>query len=200
MSVSQLTKDEVRDFAKEQRALIPDAEKETLARNLAYTLIDMPEFVSASSILAYAPVRDEISPAFALELRQRIIGEAITPIAYPRVTGAHEMEARIDRADALKSGAFGIPEPDAQALFVDPEQIDLVLVPGLGFDRSGFRVGYGKGYYDSYIARLNPHAITIGLTYEQTLLSSIPIEEHDRFVDFVATPRAIIRCDPAGVK
>jgi 5-formyltetrahydrofolate cyclo-ligase len=119
------------------------------------------------------------------------MGESSACIAYPRVTDDHLMEAFACSSDDLNQGTHGIMEPPATAQLIRPEDIDVVLVPGVAFDRQGYRIGYGKGYYDTYLPRLGPDALTIGLSYDQTMVDKIACELHDIAVDVVITPSAI---------
>lgn len=91
-------------------------------------------------------------------------------------------------------GAYGIPEPAADTTMVPAEEIDLILVPGLAFDRKGRRMGRGKGYYDRFL--VNFTGKTIGIC--SLLLPEIPTEPHDRRMDAVATDHGIIYCEMEG--
>lgn len=87
-------------------------------------------------------------------------------------------------------GAFGIYEPAPGALPVDGGQIDVMLVPGLAFDRNGMRLGRGKGYYDCYLSRLEPRKrpITIGTGYDFQVIESVPSDSADIKMDHLAAP------------
>ena len=84
-------------------------------------------------------------------------------------------------------GAFRIEEPDGDNT-VDISDIDLIIVPGVAYDRDGNRVGRGKGYYDRLLRRST--ATTIGVCYDFQLFDEIDAEEHDIPVHFVVTDRA----------
>ncbi len=80
-------------------------------------------------------------------------------------------------------GAFGITEPEDSCPTVDPSEIDLAIVPGLAFSRSGIRLGRGKGYYDRMLPRLN--CFKLGVCYSVALSDSIPSEKWDVPMDKV---------------
>jgi 5-formyltetrahydrofolate cyclo-ligase len=102
------------------------------------------------------------------------------------------MQAHLcDRSD-LVIHKWGLPEPPLDALRIDPADIDVVLVPGVAFDTSGNRIGYGKGFYDRFLASLAPGTITIGLTYNETLYSEFLRDDHDIAVHFVVTPAEVL--------
>ena len=86
--------------------------------------------------------------------------------------------------DNLECGAFGIIEPQG-AEAIEPAQIDLIIVPGVAFTRSGKRCGRGKGYYDKYLSREGFRATKIGVCYAEQLAEDIPNEPHDIVMDRV---------------
>lgn len=96
----------------------------------------------------------------------------------------------IDGVSGLKKGAYGILEP-SQIKPADENDIDIILVPGLAFDRSGGRMGFGMGYYDRFLK--NSRAVKIGLCYDFQLLDSIPSESHDVPMDFIITEKEILK-------
>lgn len=92
---------------------------------------------------------------------------------------------------ALRPGQFGIMEPDGRELLV-PEAGDLLLVPGVAFDRCGFRLGRGGGYYDRYLAA-HP-GVTMGLCWCQMLIGQVPHTHYDVPVDYIVTEAEMINC------
>lgn len=99
--------------------------------------------------------------------------------------------ALIDSLDQLVVGPYGLAQPEpATAVWLPAEaRIDLVVVPGLAFDRRGQRIGWGSGYYDRFLAQVQ--AIKIGLCYDALVLDCIPGEPHDVPVDMVVAETAI---------
>jgi 5-formyltetrahydrofolate cyclo-ligase len=96
--------------------------------------------------------------------------------------------------DDLQPGTLGILEPRPESLRpLAPELIDLVIVPGVAFDRAGNRLGYGAGYYDRFLATLKPGAVTAGLAFAKQIVASVYPEAHDRPVDMVITETEIIK-------
>jgi 8-oxo-dGTP diphosphatase len=109
-------------------------------------------------------------------------------VAVPRVDGS-KMQARIiDDMSTLVDGAFGIPTSKGPVL----EQIDIVVVPGLGFTPSGDRLGYGAGHYDRWLSS-HATAFTAGLAYQQQVVDVLPTEAHDRQLDVVVTESGVHR-------
>ncbi len=81
---------------------------------------------------------------------------------------------------------FGMLEPAADLPPVDPLTLDLVLVPGVAFDRRGGRLGFGGGYYDRFL--LTTPALRVGVTYDECLADALPCDEHDQRMDWIVTP------------
>jgi 5-formyltetrahydrofolate cyclo-ligase len=93
----------------------------------------------------------------------------------------------------LKRHRFGMLEPAADLPVVDPTTPDVVLVPGVAFDRRGGRLGFGGGYYDRFLS--TTPALRIGIAFDQCLVEELPCGEHDQQMDWVATPSEMIKCE-----
>lgn len=87
----------------------------------------------------------------------------------------------------LIPGAMNIPEPAAHTTIVPPEEIDILIVPGVAFTRSGARLGYGGGYYDRFIPRCT-RARVLALAFEEQLVTELPAEPHDLYIPELITP------------
>ncbi len=90
---------------------------------------------------------------------------------------------RAQCAHELVSGAFGIREPAAQAPVIAPQELDMVVLPGAAFTPDGARLGYGGGFYDTLMRKLNPQARKVGVCYPCQILPQLPVEPHDCPVD-----------------
>jgi len=109
------------------------------------------------------------------------------PVMQPRTKRLLLSEVRDPDAE-LAPGPFGVWEPTPAARRVIPlRDVDLVLVPGVGFDRRGHRLGHGEGYFDRFLARLPRHVPTVGLAYRFQLLPDLPTSTHDHAVQTVLT-------------
>ncbi len=94
--------------------------------------------------------------------------------------------------EELVPGAFGVMEPRDSAIAADGSPFDLILVPGMAFDRSGGRLGRGKGYYDRYLAAAS--GFKAGVCFDDQVVGEIPREAHDVPMDALVTPSGIILC------
>lgn len=156
----------------------------------------LPAFYRAEMIMAYASFRNEVKTEelikSALEAGKRV-AFPVTDIRrkeiYPRFIGRYPED--------LEIGAYGIREPKPFCSVATPEELDLILVPGIAFDTQGFRLGFGEGYYDRFLPRAR--GISIGLAYSFQLQETVFPEAHDWPVDFVVTEDMTIET-AAGAK
>ena len=89
-------------------------------------------------------------------------------------------------------GAFSVYEPDSAEL-ADINEIDVVIVPGVAFDKSGTRIGFGKGCYDRFLKQIS--SVKIGFCYEFQICDKIIADEHDINMDYLVTEKGLIKCD-----
>jgi len=135
-------------------------------------------------VATYLPMRSEISLTLLLADR------SIAPVV-PRIETNGEMAMRSYDAERLTHHRLGFDEPDDTAVIVEPEDIDIVLVPGLVFDRDGGRLGRGRGYYDRFLASLPPSTTCIGVTTESSIVEQVPTDGHDQRVGWLATESGV---------
>jgi 5-formyltetrahydrofolate cyclo-ligase len=184
-----MEKRDVRRTLLERRAAVPPDERARLDRAAQLALIGSEPFRQARLIMLYQAFRGEV----ATEL---IAGAAVAGgrgLALPRVQKdprklfLHQYSG--DPATLVR-GAYGICEPGSDWPLVEPAAVDLVVVPGLAFDRAGGRLGYGGGYYDRLLPEIraaNPGAVLVGLAYGFQLVDELPKGPHDMPVDALAT-------------
>ncbi len=95
-----------------------------------------------------------------------------------------------------RKNKFGIPEPTNATVSLLFHQFDFIIVPALGFDKNGYRLGYGKGYYDKFLAK-QPHATTIGLAYANAeAKTGLPVEPHDVKLNNIVTESGVVEPIP----
>lgn len=112
-------------------------------------------------------------------------------VLLPYMAGPEMLAAEIRRGDPLVPTTYGPKEP-SHRVAVDRSEIDVVIAPGLAFDRSGYRLGYGGGNYDRFLARLGGHTTRIGIAFHVQLLPSVPHEPGDVPMDYVVTDQETI--------
>lgn len=137
-------------------------------------------------VSAYWPMRSEADPRPVLEaLHARSV-----PLCLPAIISRAMEFRRWAPWEPIVPGGFGTLVPDPRE---PPSAPALMLVPLAAFDRRGYRIGYGKGYYDRAIAELRPR-LTIGLAYAAQEVAAVPDEPHDQRLDWIVTQDETIRC------
>ena len=174
-----------RRYLKIRRALDPRKREES-NRRILKLIRSLPEFVKAKRVLLYCPVKGEpdITPLFGEVLKRG------SKLALPKVTGDDLELLYIDTPLCLEEGAYGIPEPYAGERAY-PGEIDFIAVPGIAFDKEGYRIGFGKGYYDKLLKRVS--APKVGVAYSFQVLDRVPRENWDEPVDMIVTEEGVIR-------
>lgn len=178
------TKAELRKKYKVMRDEIQPGTAAELSRKICEQLIQSDLFRRADEILMYYPLNNEADIRYAAQ----IAWEEGKKVAFPVTEGDVMMFCKAESFVGFTEGPFGIMEPprDNPADWISP----LVLVPGLVFTKDGGRIGYGKGFYDRYLAS-HPDCITAGICYEFQLCSHVPMDEHDRYQKYIVTDKCI---------
>ena len=186
----------VRERVRALRRAIPAERRQSDAAALAEALIGMDELADVRLVSGYGATPEEIDPEPALaRLRARGVR-----VAYPRVAGSVLEMCEVNDAAELEGGCFGIREPCADAPPVNTNDLDAVLVPAVAFDRRGYRVGYGGGFYDRLLATLPERVLRVGLAFDEQLADELPTDSHDQPVDLIVTPSTIINVRPRGAR
>lgn len=166
------------------------AKSELIARNL-YSL---PAYKKAAAVMFFITFGSEVDTRPMVEETIKRGKLALAPKAQPETRELIPSQV-LDWEHDLKPGYYNIPEPGDESLRPhDPEVIDLLIVPGVAFDRRGNRLGYGGGYYDRFFSLLKPDTPLVALAFELQILPEIPVDEWDRRVDCVITEKRVIDC------
>jgi len=168
-----------------QRAALSDDAVERSSRRVAEKLKQLLPVQKANSIMAFISIRNEI------DLRGFISSTSGKVFLYPRVESDGMLRAVpiTDRSE-MQPGPFGILEPVGTG--VDPAQIDVVLVPGLVFDGNGYRLGYGKGYYDRFLRQLDRHTFICGICYDFQVVDNVYPHAGDVPMHWIVTDKSEI--------
>lgn len=164
------------------------SESETAVKNSAITekLLSLAKVQSAELILPFVSAKGEVGTR---EFIARCFDAGKT-VAVPRCIDGSNMEfCVIHTFDDLEKGMYGIDEPKEYCEVIKAENAEnsVLIVPALCFDTKGYRLGYGKGYYDRFISRYS--GFTVGVCYSEFIADDIPIDEYDRCVDIVITEK-----------
>ncbi len=176
-----ISKEELRRKLREKRKSLESTEARRLSEDIANKLRELIKRTGARKVLLYSPVDGEpdISSLFP-----EIISEG--KLLLPKVTGRNIIVCEIKDTSELKRGAFGILEP-SECRSVDISEVELAAVPGIAFDREGYRLGFGKGFYDRLLQ--NSRAFKVGILYSFQLIDFIPRDPWDVPMDILITER-----------
>ncbi|MGE5404421.1 MAG: 5-formyltetrahydrofolate cyclo-ligase [Candidatus Saccharibacteria bacterium] len=177
---------ELRQQMLNKRDVMDAAEASERSLRICHNLENLPALKKARVLMAYAPVRNEVNVTYYWE---RYWCEGLT-VLLPRVQKDVLQAIEFKGWNQTEAGSFGIPEPEGKPYPL--ERIDAVIVPGLVFDNHGYRLGYGKGYYDSFLPRLRGDALKCGVAYDFQLVDNIMPTERDVGLDVLVTESEII--------
>ncbi|MCK5913891.1 MAG: 5-formyltetrahydrofolate cyclo-ligase [Desulfuromusa sp.] len=160
-----------------------------LSQQAQRQLIDSECFDQAKTLALYSSIYNEVATkeifAAARELNKRIF--------YPRVIDDELEFIEVHAVNELWPGTFGVAEP-VSGMKIPAFELDLIVVPGVAFDLRGHRLGYGRGFYDRQLTGRPVGTIAVGLCFEMQLSDSLPTEDHDQALDFIATETRFIPC------
>jgi 5-formyltetrahydrofolate cyclo-ligase len=157
-------------------------------------LVNSEYFLKSSTIMCYMDFNNEVMTKYLIshcfENGKRVILPLVDTVNGEKKIIPYEI---IDLEKDVSPGVFGILEPKKDtAKTINPEEIDLVVVPGVAFDISKNRLGYGAGFYDRFLKLVKPDCPKVGIAFEFQIFEAIPTEEHDIPLDFVITEDRII--------
>ena len=181
----------IREQAHANRTGQPD--KDELSKAICDRFMALPEYTSAKTVLFYLDVRAEVRTRHSLPTA---LASGKT-IIVPWCNDQGELELfRLEDMSELAVGMYKIlePKPELRTLaekHVRPRDLDLVMVPGVAFDRRGARMGHGKGYYDKLLQHARTDAPLVALAFECQLFPEVPVAPHDVFMDRIITEAAV---------
>lgn len=167
--------------------------KDELSETIVSKFMALSEFKNAGTVLFYVDVRAEVRTRHAFQAALATGKKIIVP--WCNAEGELEL-FHMESVDELSEGMYSILEPKADLRHlpekvIRPEEIDLIMVPGVGFDERGGRTGHGKGYYDKLLEHARPDCALIALAFDCQMFSEIPMQSHDIFMDKVITESAV---------
>ncbi len=168
-------------------------DKDGLSETIVRKFMELPEFQQAMTVMYYVDVRAEVRTRFALPDALATGKRVIVP--WCNDDGELELFL-LESMDELELGMYSILEPKQELRrlpekVVQPQDIDLIMVPGVAFDERGGRTGHGKGYYDKLLEHARPDCPLVALAFDCQMFAEIPMQSHDIFMDKVITESAI---------
>jgi 5-formyltetrahydrofolate cyclo-ligase len=185
----------MRRAAYDARNAQPD--KDEVSRRAVAALMDLPQYKAAKTILWYLDCRSELRTRQAIPQALASNKRIVVPYCTIDETGANKLslwwlgdmnEMVVGKWNILEPPQHRWGEPGKEVL---PEELDLVVVPGVAFSCAGGRMGNGQGYYDRLLERVRPDCVLVGLGYECQLFDDLIVGSHDVFMDLVVTENAV---------
>lgn len=158
---------------------------EVISTAIANNIAQWDKYQSSHIIMLFYPIGSEINLLKLLDDRTK-------RFAFPVVEENNMRPVFYTKEKGFKTGAFNIQEPIGNA--ADINDIDLILMPALASDKKGYRLGYGKGYYDRFLNNITNATTAIPIS-EHLIFNSIPKEEHDKKADYIITENQIIKTE-----
>ncbi|HIP42665.1 MAG TPA: 5-formyltetrahydrofolate cyclo-ligase [Aquifex aeolicus] len=168
-----------------KRVNLSEEKRKKFSERIVNNLESLPEYKSAKKVLLYCPVKGEpdLTPLFEKVLKGK-------ELILPKVKGKELELYKVSSYQCLKKGKFGIPEP-IEGKIIPPEELDFIVIPGIVFDLQGYRLGFGKGYYDRLLKKTK--GIKVGVAYSFQLVDKLPRDPWDVPVDIIVTEKNIRR-------
>ncbi|HTM55320.1 MAG TPA: 5-formyltetrahydrofolate cyclo-ligase [Pirellulales bacterium] len=183
-------KKNIREQAHANRAA--QTNKDELSAAICETFMELPEFAAARTVMVYIDVRTEVRTRHALPALLASGKRIVVPYCVERDLELFLLESM----DELAVGMYKILEPkpelrDGPDKRIAVDELDLIMVPGVAFDRNGARMGHGFGYYDKLLEHARANAPLVALAFECQLFTEIPTQAHDVFMDKIITEQAV---------
>lgn len=172
---------------------IPPEQRSERSRKACRNLVSTEQFQGASTVMMFLSLPHEVDTSEAI-LHAWQLGKAV---AVPKVSWQqrHMIAVEINSLETgLSTASSGLRSPVA-GVPVPFEEIDLVVTPGLGFDKKGNRLGRGGSYYDRFFANEELKAARCGFGFAEQLIDLVPVTEHDEPVEILVTDEEIIYFD-----
>ena len=185
---AQTMKAFIREMARKNR--VAQKDKDELSRAICGTFALLPAYTAANTVMWYVDAGSEVRTRHTLPGALAHGKRVVVPWC---VVETNQLELfHLEDMSELVEGAYKILEPKAELRGlpqkkVQPDELDLVMVPGTAFDMRGGRMGQGKGYYDRLLAHARPDAPLVALAFDCQMFEEIPVAAHDVFMDVVIT-------------
>ena len=186
----------LRALLRQRRRALSARDVEENSQRITARLCAQAMFHQARQVLLYSPDENEVET----EGLWRAAYRRGIAVYYPRVTTDKREVEFVGRHDneTLIPGVFDILVPAGEDLLTSAARTDLVLIPGVGFDQAGHRLGRGRGYYDRALRGVLAGALRVGLAHEFQVVSHVPVDPHDERVAYIVTEERLIACAGTG--
>ncbi|WP_027720697.1 5-formyltetrahydrofolate cyclo-ligase [Maridesulfovibrio zosterae] len=188
-----MDKDVIRKRLLKTRSRMCASDVEVKSGRIVESILSLKQWINAQEVLLYWPIKNEVDVRPLLEAAWDSGKKLFMPCCRTDEPGL--MDFGVVRAEHdLLGGSFGIKEPcRSRCEFPDAVSPDIVIVPGVGYDSHGYRIGFGGGYYDRFLARpQKDFFLSVGVCYSFQLVEGFPVEPWDQAVSLVCTEKELI--------
>jgi 5-formyltetrahydrofolate cyclo-ligase len=184
-------KDALREILVQKRKDLTMSQVFDKSKKIKKLLFSLEDLKNSSTILFYVSYNKEVN---TYKMIKETLGKKAIVVPVVNVkNGVILLSKLVDWSD-LSIGSFGILEPKKNRIHpISIQDIDLIIVPGVGFDKKGNRIGHGKGYYDKLLQQA-PSILKIGLAFECQIMNSVPCNSYDVPVDTIITEKRVLDC------
>lgn len=181
-----------RRIAKIARQNIPALQRHEYDKAIAHKFLSLEVTSIAKTVALYASCKGEVDTTMIFETLKR----ANKTVCYPKVLDTRKMSFyKVCSLNELKPCFVGIPEPEIdKTKYIEPEEIDLIVVPGVAFDTKCRRIGYGGGFYDTFLSSNTCNFVKVALCYEVQVFEEVVTNKHDIKMDVIVTEKRVIDC------
>ena len=179
----------IRSYILDKRLGLSDKYITEESRKITTLLLRSNVFQKASRIALYYPIRNEVKSQAIFAEAKKFGKEVYLPVVKGKILKFH----KTTDLDDLVEGKFGVPQPEINTPELSVHDLDLIIIPGVAFDFSGGRLGYGMGFYDRSFLEVNYERI-VGLVYDFQVLNSVPQTFRDITIGYLVTNNGGINC------
>ncbi len=185
-------KDVIRRKLMQQRQSLQAAYVNDASQKIVNHLINLVPWNKVRCLHTYAPIESKKEVDTWPLLRYVWEHQPHVTALAPTIVKQQMINVAVDTKTKWHKNKLGVPEPTNAPVSVLFHQFDIIIVPAVGFDKNGYRLGYGQGYYDKFLTN-QPHATTIGLAYANSEVKlGLPVEPHDVRLDCVVTEDGVL--------
>jgi len=185
VKLRSMDKQKLRQALLVKRVALTAAQVQQASAAICQHLAAWPTFQNARTVMAYLAFNNEVS------LQELIDAHPEKVWVLPRTLPAGRLTIHRYQPERLTLHRWGILQPAADAPLAPLAEIELVLAPGVGFDKNGGRLGFGGGYYDRLLPKLN--AISVGISHQESCVPAVPCNDHDCQMDWLALPDGLVK-------
>lgn len=195
--VNKLNKQELRKYMLEKREMLSLLEVQGKSHQINQQLIFFSAYQTAKTILTYLPIKNEPDTLPLINNAWEQKKQVLIPVTQAENNSL--IPSRLKNLNELTRGIYNILTPKPEYLRpVNPDNVDICILPGVAFDRQGYRLGYGGGYFDRFLPKLRTDCLKIALAYDFQILDCLPRTKFDIPVDTIITETSVHLCSHAN--